>query len=280
MTPSLILHSGSVPFPGYKLGHLLGKGGWGEVWCAHDADGKPCALKFMQQRNVASVYEIRALNAIKELRHPNLLAIDKIWSAPGYLVLQMELADGSLHDLLDVYYTELNHPITAEHVCFFLRQAAEAIDFFNARQHLVNGQRMAFRHCDVKPSNFLLVGDTVKLADFSIAFATGSTMVTHTRNGSLDYAAPEVFRGWYSSQGDQYSLAVTYYQLRTGRFPFPRAAGFTSNFERPPPDLSGLELEEARVLHRALSSVPQDRWPSCREMIAALSASIAAAVVS
>ncbi|MFO0864835.1 MAG: serine/threonine-protein kinase [Gemmataceae bacterium] len=271
MNRSLVLSPGLEPYPGYTLGNLLGKGGWGEVWRAEDASGKPCALKFMTHRNVAAAYEIRALNAIKELRHPNLLGIDKIWTAPGYLVIQMELADGSLHDLLDVYYTELNHPITAEHVCFFLRQAAEAIDFFNTRQHLVNGQRMAFRHCDVKPSNLLLVGETVRLADFSIAFPTGSPMVTHSRAGSLDYAAPEVFRNWYSDRSDQFSLAVTYYQLRTGRLPFPQTKGFSSTYQRPAPDLVGVEKGEERVLLRALSSVPQDRWTSCRDMIAALS---------
>lgn len=274
MTRSLILAPGLEPFPGYKLGNLLGKGGWGEVWRADDAAGKPCALKFMAQRNIAAAYEIRALNAIKELRHPNLLGIDKIWSAAGYLVIQMPLADGSLHDLLDVYYTELNHPITGDHVCFFLRQAAEAIDFFNARQHMVNDQRMAFRHCDVKPSNLLLVGETVKLADFSIAFPTGSPMVTHSRAGSLDYAAPEVFGNLYSERSDQFSLAVTYYQLRTGRLPFPTAKSFSSPHQRPAPDLSGLEKDEGQVLLRALHSVPQDRWPSCRELLAALSSCV------
>jgi serine/threonine protein kinase len=274
VTRSLILSPGQEPYPGYKLGNLLGKGGWGEVWRAEDASGNVCALKFMTHRNVASAYEIRALNAIKELRHPNLLGIQKIWSSPGFLVIQMELADGSLHDLLDVYYTELNHPITAEHVCFFLKQAAEAIDFFNARQHLVNGQRVAFRHCDIKPSNLLLVGDTVKLADFSIAFPTGSPLVTHSRAGSLDYAAPEVSRNWYSERSDQFSLAVTYYQLRTGRLPFPATQGFSSAYQRPAPDLQGLDKDEEHVLLRALNSVPQDRWPSCREMMAALASCV------
>lgn len=273
MTRSLILSAGIEPYPGYKLSHLLGKGGWGEVWQAADASGKKCALKFMTHRNLASAYEIRALNAAKDLRHPNLLRIDKIWTAPGFIVIQMELADGSLHDLLDVYYTELAQPISPDHACFFVGQAAEGIDFFNARQHLINGQRMAFRHCDIKPSNLLLVGETVKLADFSLAFATGSSIGYHNRTGTLDYAAPEVFRGWYTDKSDQYSLGVTYHQLRTGRFPFPSSPSrFEPAYERPAPDLSALKPFEQRVLARALAPVPQDRWPSCREMVRALQA--------
>ena len=43
-------------------------------------------------------------------------------------------ADGSLLDLLEEYYTEFNQPIMADHLCFFLSQAASAIDFLNARQ--------------------------------------------------------------------------------------------------------------------------------------------------
>src|SRR5262249_814084 len=139
----------------------------------------------------------------------------------GYLAIVMEVADGNLLDLLEVYYAEFNVPIMADHLCYFLAQAAEAIDFLNARRHLVNGTRVAYRHGDVKPSNLLLQGRVVKLADFGLAVQPPASMGYHRRVGTPAYAAPELFQGWLSDRTDQYALAVTYYQLRTGRLPFP-----------------------------------------------------------
>ena len=161
---ALILQPGTVPYPGYVLKHFLGRGGWGEVWKAEREDGKFSALKFLASENQhAAPCEVRALQAIRQLKHGNLLQMEQIWSCPGYLVIVMELAEGNLHDLLDVYFTELNTPISPDHVCHFLRQAADALDFLNTRQHTVDNQKVAFRHCDVKPSNILLVNGKVRL---------------------------------------------------------------------------------------------------------------------
>jgi len=265
----LILQAGTAPYPGYVLKQFLGKGGWGQVWKTERDDGKVFALKFLPcDAQLMAPYEVRALQAIKQLKHPHLLQMEQIWSCPGYLAILMELAEGNLHDLLDVYFTELNTPILPDHVCFFLRQAAEALDFLNDRRHLVDGQKVAFRHCDVKPSNLLLVNGKVRVGDFSLAFKTMARTGPHARTGTLHYAAPEVFLGLVSDRSDQYSLAMSYFQLRTGGFPFPPPpARFTSSYQRPPADLSALTAAEQPILGRALSQVPQDRWPSCIEMM-------------
>ena len=269
-SPAVHLAEGVEPIPGYRLAHFLGRGGWGEVWKAHCPRGKPVALKFLwcEEGQMAAAQEVRALQAIKQLKHPHLMKIEQICIVPGYLVVAMELADGSLQDLLETYLTEFQQPVVADHVCFYLGQAAEAIDFMNARKHTVNGQRVAFRHCDVKPSNLLLQDKTVKLADFSLAVQTTSPMWYHRPKGTLMYAAPEVFQGWLSDRTDQYALAVTYIQMRTGRLPFPDTPReFSKSYVRPEPDTAGLVPEERAILQRALNPVPQDRWPTCVEMI-------------
>jgi serine/threonine protein kinase len=93
--------------------------------------------------------------------------------------------------------------------------------------------------------------------------------------GTLQYAAPEVFKGVVTEWSDQYSLAVTYCQLRTGQLPFPPPPPrFTSTYQRPQPDLWSLPYGERRVLQRALDPVPQGRWPNCREMMEQLSKAI------
>jgi len=178
------------------------------------------------------------------------------------------LAEGSLLDLLDVYYAEFNQPIMAEHLCSYLRQAATALDFLNARQHLVNDQRVAFRHCDVKPSNLLVLDMNVKVADFSLSVSATSPMCNYRKVGTLNYCAPEIFQGWLSDKSDQYSLAITYCHLRTGRLPFPDPPrNLTGPYVRPAPDLNNLSPAEQSIIARALAPVPQDRFRTCTELI-------------
>jgi serine/threonine protein kinase len=265
----LALVAGAEPYPGYQLLRPLGSGGWSEVWRARQPDGRECALKFMPcDPGLAPAKEIRALQALRHLRHPHLLETRNIWSCPGYIVIVMDLCDGSLLDLLEIYLRELKTPMTAGHVCHFLGHAAQAIDFLNARQHLVHEQRMAIRHCDVKPSNLLVCGQVVKLADFSLAVPTSATMWYHRRRGTPLYCAPEVFQGWLSDRTDLYSLAISYYQLRTGCFPFnDTPASVDPGYVRPEPDLSEVSRPEREVLRRALAAVPQNRWSSCVEMM-------------
>ena len=265
----LTLAAGAEPYPGYCLTNFLGRGGWGEVWRASTPGGGAAALKFLtSDSRLATTQEARALQAIRQLEHPHLMPLENIWSCPGYLVIVMELADGNLLDLLDIYGAELHAPLPQDHLCFYLQQAAAAIDFLNKRQHLVNGQRVAFRHCDVKPSNLLLMGNSVKLADFSLAVQTTAPMGQSRRAGTPAYAAPEVFQGWLSDRTDQYSLAASYFHLRTGEIPFAQGpATFDPKHVRPLPDLTPFTRSERNVLARAFAPVPQDRWPSCREFM-------------
>jgi len=273
------LQEGLEPFPGYRLTTFLGQGGWGEVWKATRPDGPPLALKFLPcDSQLAAAQEIRGLQAIRQLRHTHLIRIDQIWCYAGYIVIAMELAEGSLLDLLSVYVSEFGSGIIPEHLCHFLAQAAAALDFLNCRQHNLNGQRVAVRHCDVKPSNVLIVAGVVKLSDFSLSTQATSTMWYHRKFGTLDYAAPEVFHGWLSDRTDQYALAVTYCHLRRGRLLFnDTPSRFRDDFVREAPDLSALTSPERGIILRALAPVPQDRWPSCTELISRLTQALAPA---
>lgn len=266
------LSKGAAIEPGFTLTQFLGSGGLGEVWRAEPGCGRPVALKFLRcGSQQAASREIRALQSIRQVRHPNLIQIHQIWADSDYVVVCMDLAEGSLLDLLDVYYQELGGAIGPQHLCQYLEQAAAAIDFLNARQHLISGRRVAVRHCDVKPSNLLVKGKTVLLADFSLTVQATSPLWYAERVGTLNYAAPEVFQGRLSDRTDQYALAVSYYQLRTGRLPFADTpATFDPKYVRPAPELEGLSTGEGEILTRALDPVPQARWNSCCEMIALL----------
>jgi serine/threonine-protein kinase len=268
----LALQAGIEPFPGCRLIQLRGRGGFSEVWEAEAVDGSRVALKFMPGSSEAAPREIRALQTIRQLRHPNLVRVERIWSQRDYIVISMELAEATLSELLDAYQSEYNQSLPANQVCFLLMQAAKAIDFLNKRQHVVDGHVVAFQHCDIKPSNMLLMGDTVKLSDFTLTTQASGRVQLHNRQGTLDYAAPEVFQGTLSDHSDQYSLAVSYCVLRTGRLPFPEVSAFRDSWprKRPPADLSLLTEKERPILARALKTVPLERWPSCQEMMAQL----------
>jgi serine/threonine-protein kinase len=263
---------GLEPLPGYQLSQLLGQGSWGEVWKVQTPEGRPIALKFLTcESPQAAAQEIRALQAVRQLRHPNLVRIDQVWCHQGYIIIGMELAEGSLLDLLEISLSEFGMPVAAEHVCHYLAQIAAGLDFMNARQHRLNGGLVAFRHCDVKPSNLLLFGERAKLADFSLSTPSTSEFWYHRRGGTLDYAAPEVFQGRLSDRTDQYALAVTYCQLRGGRVPFPDTPrSFSPSYVRPRADLTMLPPVEQPIVERALAPGPHDRWPSCKEFIGQL----------
>ncbi len=272
MEQSLILQTGAEPFPGYKLNHILGRGGYAEVWRATTRNGGGVALKFMKSNDPASAAkELRAIQSMKSIRHPNLVRIDQVWSVPGHVVFSMELGDGSLMDLLYAYYEEFGGPIAPALVCQFLAQSAVAIDFLNSHVHEMDGQRVAFQHADIKPSNLLLFGDTVKLADFGLAVPMTGASISRLPSGTIQFAATEVFQGTLTDQTDQFALAVTYCLLRGGQLPYTDSpTSFKVPYTRPIPDLTMLPEAERQVIVRGLATSPSARWPNCRAMIDAL----------
>jgi serine/threonine protein kinase len=239
------------------------------VWEAERPDGVVVALKFLPcEDNAAAAQEIRSIQLVRQLHHPFLARIEQVWGHRGYVVVTMELADGSLLDLLEAYQIEYGTPLVTHDICSYLGQVANVLDHLNTRKHLIDGQCVGIQHCDVKPSNLLLFGERVKLSDFGLSSLTTSAVKIHRRAGTLAFAAPEVFQGRLSDWTDQYSLAITYCQLRSGRLPFPDVPRSSlTSYVKPPPDLSMLSDAERPIIARALAQAPADRWPSCREMM-------------
>jgi serine/threonine protein kinase len=255
--------------PGYQLRRPRGQGGFGQVWEAENDKGVPVALKFMQcNRDQGATQELRSIQVVKELSHTHLVRIDKVWCAADYLVVAMELADGSLADLFELYRADLGTPFPPHHILPLLAQVAAALDFLNNRQHSIRGLWATVQHCDVTPANILLFGETVKLSDFGLTTTLIEQQKLHYRAGTPSFAAPEVFRGMVSHRTDQYALASCYCLLRGGRLPFSNTPStFQTNYVRPGPDLSMLEPAERPVVARALAASPPDRWPSSRDLI-------------
>jgi serine/threonine-protein kinase len=227
------------------------------------------ALKFLPAaRQRIAPDEVRILQTVRQLSHPNLISIHRVWCHLGYVIVAMELADGSLADLHTTSCATLGTSLPPEQACLLLSQAAGVLDFLNNRVHSLDGRAVSIQHRDVKPSNLLLFGDTVKLGDFGLSALMMEARSRRVPCGTPEYSPPEVFRGLLCRQSDQYALGVTYCEVRTGRLPFEEPLRtFHPNQAPPQPELSLLSARERPVVARALSHNPDERWSSCGEFM-------------
>ncbi|HMF15361.1 MAG TPA: protein kinase family protein, partial [Gemmataceae bacterium] len=158
--------------PGYRLTEKLGVGGFGEVWAAAGQDGKDVALKFIDcqgKPGAAIAHEIRMMRNLKDLRHPNFIRLHGVCASSPYIIIIMERADGSLKDLQAVYQQETGRTIPTDHLLELLEQAAVALDSLaELRLPGFTWTDGCVQHCDVKPTNLLVMGDTLKVADFGL----------------------------------------------------------------------------------------------------------------
>lgn len=270
--PPVGLHPGCEPLPGYRLVRLLGVGGFGEVWEARAPGEVPVALKFVRMDRDAAARERESLEFMRGIRHPHLVPHFGFWSQEQYLVIGMELAGGTLMQRLEESRRAGDAGIPFDELVGFMRQAAQGIDYLNEPQHSIHGlPGVSVLHLDIKPSNLLLAGGYVKVADFGLARTLSKTVSNHKGGMTVAYAAPEFFSGTVTRQSDQYALAVTYAELRGGRPPF---AGNTYEIMGAicagRPDLGTIPQDEHEVVRKALALHPPDRYANCREFVEAL----------
>jgi serine/threonine protein kinase/Tfp pilus assembly protein PilF len=266
--------AGASPAPGYQLVSRLGQGGCGEVWKAHGPGGFSVAMKFVRLGDEAGAVELRSLEILKAIRHANLLGVFGAWQNGGMLILAMELGDCSLLDRLKQATAQGLPGIPPAELLEYMNDAARGIDYLNEPRHpLPDGGRGGIQHRDIKPANLLLVGGSVKVADFGLAKFLSRAIASNTGHLTPGYAAPECFRGQTSDRSDQYSLAASYCQLRGGKLPFRGdAAAVMMGHLHDEPDLEALPPEERAVAARALAKDPPQRYPSCRAFVQALAA--------
>lgn len=260
---SSTITAGAQPIPGYTLRKRLGAGGYGEVWHSDAPGGLQKAIKFIygdiDESRAAT--ELRSLERIRQVQHPFLLSLERIEIVDGRLIIVTELAEGSLLDRLE---TARRHGAPGLHraeLLDFMRDTADALDFL--------AQKHSLQHLDVKPGNLLIIADRVKVADFGLVKDLHETDDSLVGGLTPTYSAPEVFDGRPDYRSDQYSLAIVFMELLTGRLPFTgRTAGeLARQHLNQVPELEALPPADRNIIRRALSKNPLDRYPTCRQFI-------------
>ncbi|MDA0660687.1 MAG: protein kinase, partial [Planctomycetota bacterium] len=194
---------------------------------------------------------------------------------PRQLIVASLLGDRNLLELLEHYQQQGKSGIPVDELLAYMEQAAKGIDFLNTAQHDLGQGPVAIQHCDIKPENIMLVGDSVLVCDFGLASVLTDAQAAATATGmvgSLAYMSPECVSRKPSWASDQYSLAISYIELRTGELPFAEKtfASVLDSIRNSKLDLSHVTTAEAHVLRRATASVPAERFPTAAAMVAAL----------
>jgi serine/threonine protein kinase len=260
------------PLPGYRLLEPIGHGGFGEVWKCLAPGGILKAIKFvygnlndLEVEDGRAQQELKALERVKQVRHPFLLSIEQIQEIDGELIIVMELADQNLHECFQDYQQRGLPGIPRDKLLAYLDDAAVGLDYLIEKHNL--------QHLDIKPRNLFLVADRVKVADFGLVKTLERSSVSGLLGGVTPlYAAPETFTNKISKHSDQYSLAIVYVELLTGRRPFDgkNIRQLALQHMSAPPDLSMLPEAERDIVGRALAKDPEQRFPSCTAFIRTL----------
>ncbi len=248
---------------GYVLRERIGAGGYGEVWSAEAPGGMLKAVKFIYgfHDDNRAQRELKALDRIKEVRHPFLLSLERIDVVDGRMIVITELADMCLKQRFNSCREEGLDGIPREELLSYMKEASDALDYI--------ADNFSLAHLDIKPENLLLVGHHIKVADF------GLVKDIHNANQSLmdgltpAYASPELFDGQPGRASDQYSLAIVYQEMLTSTRPFSgtTAAQLASQHIHSRPNLNSLPRSDQAVIARALSKVPDKRFVDCRTMV-------------
>jgi serine/threonine protein kinase len=261
--------SRSEPIPGYRLVERLGRGGFGEVWKAEAPGGLAKAIKFVHGELTGgndrhAEQELKALERIRGIRHPFILSMERFDVVDGQLMIVMEIADCSLEQRLREHQRQGLPGIPRTELLNYLSEAAEALDLMN--------QEYDLQHLDIKPQNLFLIGQHVKVADFGLVKDLEGCTASVTGGVTPVYAPPETFDGWVSRTSDQYSLAIVYQELLTGRRPFagPSARQYMMQHLTADPDVSPLPSCDRWIVQRALMKDPKERFPTCTAFVEAL----------
>lgn len=257
----------------FRLERKIGSGGMGVAWKAVDETAnRSVVLKFVSQSvlhlSEALTHVRESFQKVHALQHSHICPLYGLFDDPSYgLYLAMKFIDGVSLD----ENRRGRGILTSAQTVNLLLPVASGLDYAHAQKVI---------HRDIKPQNIMVSrSDGVQIIDFGLAAEIRNTLSQKSVvpdakiTGTRSYMAPEQWEGRFDVQTDQYALAVTAYELLSGRVPF---AGRDVEIlrravlESAPPPLPDQPDYVNTALLRALAKNPKDRFASCRAFVEAL----------
>ena len=263
----------------YQVLSLLGAGGMGEVYLAHDPRlDRTVALKILPEELAEDADRMqrftREAKAASALNHPNVATIYDVGESDGISFIVMEHVEG------ETLLARIGRRLTPSEVVDIAVQAADALDLAHAK---------GITHRDIKPANLMLTHrGHVKVLDFGVAKMARSddpvrdgdwSVEPQTAIGSVigsgPYMSPEQIAGnGVDPRSDIFSLGIVIFQMATGQLPFSGATrkemmdhilhAVPAPITRLNPEMP-LELE--RIAFKCLEKSASDRYQSARELL-------------
>lgn len=236
-----VLNAAGIHIVGrYRLEKLLGRGGMGEVWRAHDARlDRHVAIKFLSTHTAVDGELLdrfrREARVTARLQHPGITQVFDSGAQDGQLHLVMELLEG--RDLRAVLRAR-ESPLPVDQAVDLAAQVADALSYAHQADIV---------HRDIKPANLMLVaGGRVKVCDFGLAgFVRADSDLTREGDlmGTPAYMAPEQCLGQrVDGRADLYALGCVLFALLTGSPPFSAYGDYRAvmlaHLHTPPPPLA------------------------------------------
>src|SRR5580704_1902322 len=266
------LGPGSQFGPRYRIEAVIGEGGMGKVYKAHDSDlDRTVALKLVRPElakdgNSLQRFKQELLLA-SSISHRNILRIHDLGDVDGVKFISMAFVQGmDLHDLI-----EKQGRLPIERATNIAKQLAGALEAAHAEGVV---------HRDLKPRNVLIdVDDHIFVSDFGLAKSLDSDKTGMTRVGEVlgtpRYMSPEQAESKSAdNRSDIYSLGIILYEMLTGEVPFTGESSLQVMFQHVQqqpknPRLLNPDIPEylATVILKCLEKDPALRYQSAAELL-------------
>ncbi len=266
------LGPGSQFGPRYRIESVIGEGGMGKVYKAHDSDlDRTVALKLVRPelaKDASSLQRFKQeLLLASRISHRNILRIHDLGDVEGVKFISMAYVQGmDLHDLI-----AKQGRLPTERAVNIAKQLAGALEAAHAEGVV---------HRDLKPRNVLIdVDDHIYVSDFGLAKSLDADKTGMTRVGEVlgtpRYMSPEQAESKTAdNRSDIYSLGIIFYEMFTGEVPFTGESSLQVMFQHvqqqpKDPRLLNPELPEylATIILKCLEKDPALRYQSAKQLL-------------